>query len=72
MSENFDNEVTAALRFNAPQKVGWSVQRRDQSWSGNELAGLADCLAKKGRCQAITLSLSLIFELPENNGTLWR
>ncbi len=68
MSETFDNIVTAALTFNLPQKVGWSVQCKDQSWIGNELAALMDCLAQEARNNPITLSLSLIFEFGGNDG----
>jgi hypothetical protein len=39
MGETLDNSVTAALTFKVPQKIGWSVQRGDQSCSGSELAG---------------------------------
>ena len=69
MSELPDDTVTAALTFKVPQKVGWSLQRGDQSWTGKDLSGLVDCLAHQGRSQAITLSLSLIFELHGNDGT---
>jgi len=69
MSETTDNSVTAALTFKVPEKVGWSVQRDDQSWTGSELAELAECLATKGRGQSMTISLSLIFELTGNDGT---
>lgn len=66
MSEIFENTVTAALMFKVPQKVGWSVQNNDQSWSGHELSTLIDCLAQGKRRQSTTLSLSLIFELTED------
>ena len=66
MSELPDNTVTAALTFKVPQKVGWSVQNNDQSWTGTELASLVDCLAEETHNQSITLSLSLIFELTAN------
>ena len=69
MSEISENIVTAALTFKVPQKVGWSVQHGDRSWAGKELSGLVDCLAKEeGR--PVTLSLSLIFELSGNDGTV--
>ena len=70
MSELSDNPVTAALTFKVPQKVGWSVQSNDQSWTGDELLGLVDCLAAEGRGQSMTLSLSLIFELTGNDGSV--
>ena len=70
MSELSDNPVTAALTFKVPQKVGWSVQRGDQSWTGNELVTLADCLIQERRGQSVTLSLSLIFELTGNEGAV--
>ena len=70
MSELSDNQVTAALTFKVPQKVGWSVQRGDQSWTGRELLGLIDCLAREAEYRSVTLSLSLIFELPGNDGTV--
>lgn len=47
MSQTFDNTITAALTFAVPQRVGWSVQREDQSWTGCELLGLIDCLAQE-------------------------
>ena len=70
MSEKTDNSVTAALTFAVPQRVGWSVQHEDQSWTGSDLAGLIDYLAKEGPHQKLTLSLSLIFEFPGNDGTV--
>lgn len=70
MSELSDNPVTAALTFKVPQKVGWSVQSNDQSWTGTELATLAECLAQETRDKPLTLSLSLIFELTGNEGTV--
>ena len=69
MSETLENVVTAALTFKIPQKVGWSVQSEDQSWTGNEILGLVDCVANEGQGQNLTLSLSLIFELSGNDGT---
>jgi|LGOV01.1.fsa_nt_gb hypothetical protein len=70
MSELPDNAITAALTFEVPQKVGWSVQTNDQSWAGNELLGLIECLAQETRNNPITLSLSLIFELTGSEGTV--
>ena len=70
MSELSDNPVKAALTFKVPQKVGWSVQHGDQSWTGSELLGLVDCLTQERRGQSITLSVSLIFELTGNEGTV--
>lgn len=70
MSELFGNTITAALTFKVPQKVGWSVQCADQSWTGSELLGLIDCLAQERRSQSVTLSLSLIFELTGGNETV--
>lgn len=69
MSELPENTVTAALTFKVPQKVGWSVQNGDQSWTGKELCGLMDCLSQ---CvdRPLTLSLSLIFDLAGNDGTM--
>ena len=69
MSETLEKTVTAALTFKVPQKVGWSVQSEDQSWIGSEILGLVDCLAKEGN-RPTTLSISLIFELPGNDGTV--
>jgi len=69
MSEISESGVAVALTFKVQQKVGWSVQRGDQSWAGRELAGLEDCLIHKGD-RPMTLSLSLIFELPRNDGTV--
>lgn len=54
MSELADNPVTAALTFRVPQKIGWSVQCDDRSWTGNELAELAECLAQEVSNHAIT------------------
>lgn len=72
MSGNEQNisSVTAALTFKVPQKVGWSVQQGDRSWTGSNLQELIECVATERRSQAITLSLSLIFELPGNDGTV--
>ena len=70
MSELPDNPVTAALTFKVPQKVGWSVQRGDHSWTGSDLAELVDCLAQKAESRSVTLSLSLIFELTGNDETV--
>lgn len=70
MSELSDNPVAAASTFKVPQKVGWSVQIWDQSWTGNELATLADCLTQERRGQAITLSISFIFELTDRSDIL--
>ena len=70
MSETTDNTVTAALTFKVPQKIGWSVQHENQSWTGNELAELMNCVARETRNQAVTLSLSLIFELTGGDGTV--
>ena len=69
MSETLDSAITAALTFKVPQKVGWSVQREDQSWTGNALGGLVDCLAEEGN-KPKTVSLSLIFELDGYDGTV--
>lgn len=69
MSKTSENQVTATLTFKVPQNVGWSIQRTDQSWAGDELAELVDCLAKESGRQ-ITLSVSLIFELTGNEGTV--
>jgi len=68
MSEILENQVTAALTFKVPQKVGWSVQSGDQSWSGRELMGLVECLAKESN-GPMTLSLSIIFELKGDRRT---
>ena len=68
MSEISENQVIAALTFKVPQKIGWSVQRGEQSWTGNEISGLADCLRQKAQAHPVVLSLSLIVELPENGG----
>lgn len=70
MSETSENQFTAALTFKAPQKVGWSVQRGEQSWTGSELSELVDCLAEEARNKSLTLSLSLIFELTGSEGTV--
>lgn len=70
MSETLGNQVTAALTFKAPQKVGWSVQLEDQSWTGNELATLVGCLNHEMSNKSLILSLSLIFELTGNEGTV--
>jgi len=70
MGKLHDNTVTAALTFKVPQKIGWSIQREGQSWTGSELIGLVDCLAIEGRGRSVTLSLSLIFELTGNEGTV--
>jgi len=70
MKSETGSRVTAALTFKVPQKIGWSVQCEDQSWNGNELHGLIDCLADKSQNNPITLSLSLIFELTGNEGTV--
>ncbi|MGR3722335.1 hypothetical protein [Abyssibius alkaniclasticus] len=69
MSETPENHITAALTFKVPQKVGWSVQRGAQSWSGKNLAGLSDCMAQVGKSDPVTLSISLIFELTGNERT---
>lgn len=69
MSKLPNSPVTEALTFKVPQKVGWSVQRDDQSWIGSEILGPVDCLAKEGN-RPTTLSISLIFELPGNDGTV--
>jgi len=69
MGKLTENQVAAALTFKVPQKVGWSVQRGEQSWTGKELNGLVDCLAKEGN-RPMTLSLSLIFELTGSEGTV--
>lgn len=45
------------------------MQCDDQSWTGKELTGLAACLAKESD-RPVTLSLSLIFEHDENDGTV--
>ena len=70
MSEISENQVTAALTFKVPQKVGWSVQSCDQSWTGSELLGLIYCLEHEAENRSVTPSLSLIFELHGNDGTV--
>ena len=67
MGSETEQSVTTALTFKVPQKVGWSVQIGEKSWSGNELGGLVECLAKEGGGQ-MTLSLSLIFGLAGASG----
>jgi len=62
MNDRAENSMTAALTFKVPQKVGWSIQSSDQSWTGSELSALVARLAKEARNKPITLSLSLIFE----------
>jgi len=69
MGKEHEQEVTAALTFKVPQKVGWSVQRGEQSWTGGEMMGLVECLAKEGG-KPVTLSLSLIFELDGDDRAL--
>ena len=69
MSETTENHVTVALTFRVPQKIGWSVQRGAQSWSGKHLAGLSDCMGQVGKGDPVTLSISLILELTGNEGT---
>lgn len=70
MGEISDDTVTAALTFKVPQKVGLSVQRKDQSWTGGDLSTLVDRLATESRGQPMTLSLSSIFEIEGNDGTV--
>ena len=70
MGEKSNETVTAALTFKVPQKVGWSVQCNDLSWIGDELLALLDCLAQQPRNKSLTLSVSLIFELTRNEGTV--
>ena len=70
MSETTDSPVTAALTFEVPKNVGWSVRCAEQSWTGNEISGLADCLRQKAQAHPVVLSLSLIVELPKNGGTV--
>ena len=70
MSNKSENQVAASLAFKVPQRVGWSVQRGDQSWTGGDLAALADCLLQEASGQSVTFSLSLIFELTGNEGTV--
>ena len=70
MSELSDNPVTAALTFKVPQKVSWAIQSLDNSWTGTELAELVECLTQETRNRALTLSLSLIFELTGHDGTV--
>ena len=69
MGETPENHVTAALTFIVPQKIGWSVQRGEQSWAGKHLAELSDCMAQVGKSDPVTLSISLIFELVGNERT---
>ena len=70
MSEISENQVTAALTFMVPQKVGWSVQIGEQSWTGKELAELLDCLTQENKGGPVTLSLALIFELAGDDRAL--
>jgi len=70
MDEISENGVTAAITFKVPEKVGWSVQRGDQSWAGGELNGLVNCLAQENKGGPVTLLLSLIFELTGASGAL--
>jgi hypothetical protein len=70
MSETSENQFTAALTFKVPEKLGLSVQRGDQSWTGGDLAALADCLLQEARNEPMTLSLSIIFELTGGEGTV--
>ena len=69
MGETSENHVTAALTFRVPQKVGWSIQRGEQSWTGNHLAGLTDCMVQVAKGDPVTVSISLIFELKGNERT---
>jgi len=70
VSEQVNNQITAALTFKVPQKVGWSVRSNDQAWSGNQVSELIDCLAKNACLGATTLSLFLIFNLTDSEGPL--
>lgn len=69
MGKEHEHEVTAALTFNVAQKVGWSVQRGERSWSGIDMAGLVDRLNQEGGAP-VTLSLSLIFDFAGNGRTV--
>ena len=67
MSGISENQVTAALTFKVPEKVGWSVQSGDQFWTDKELVGLVECLTQEGS-RPVTLSLSVVFELDGYDG----
>lgn len=70
MSKTSNNQVTAALTIKVPQRIGWSVQRGDQSWTGGNLTALTECLQQQANDKPVTFSLSLIFELTENEGSV--
>lgn len=63
MSETSENQITAAMTFKVPQKVGWSVQHGNQSWTGKDIRALVDRLAQEGSGSSVTMSLSIIFDL---------
>lgn len=68
VGETLESQITAALTFKVPKKIGWSMQRGDQSWTGKDLATLVDCLAQENKGSPVTLSLSVIFELAGASG----
>tara|TARA_R110002124_G_scaffold12368_5_gene58735 strand:+ start:2719 stop:3012 length:294 start_codon:yes stop_codon:yes gene_type:complete len=70
INKTSESHVTAALTLKVPQKVGWSVQREEQSWTGKHLAELSDCMAQIGNGDPVTFSISMIFELMGNEGTV--
>ncbi len=61
--------VAAAITMQMPEQLGWSVQAEDRSWSGKDLRGFLVCIGERAD-QPINLSVSMLFELTGNGGTV--
>lgn len=64
-----EQNLAAAITLKIPERLSWAIQSEDQSWTGKDMRTFLNCLSEQAD-QPITLSVSLLFELNENGGTV--
>ena len=57
-----NTSTVIAVQLELPKSIGWAVTTDGQSWHGNSLGALAQCIADKEFGSA-TLSLTLLLPL---------
>lgn len=56
--------VAAAVTLGMPEKIGWTIQSGDQSWSGCNLVEFADCLSGVATSdESLVLSVTLLISI---------
>ncbi len=64
-----EEKLAAAITLQLPEQLGWAIQSEDHSWTGKDMRGFLDCIGAQST-GPITLSVSLLFELTGNGGTV--